>query len=101
VSTTPIHDVQGIKAVISALSVVKLDGCYSPRDNLSLCFDTTGEGLVDNEGQDKGWEGIDKADDIHLSDGVGIPQFVRRTVITRGPEWGALVEVVALAAKSR
>ena len=39
------HGIPGIETMLSALSVVKLKGRYSSRDDLSLCVSPVGEGL--------------------------------------------------------
>ena len=85
------HDVEAIETIIAALSIVKLEDSYSPRNSLSLCISPIGEGFALNEHQeDEGWS-ADKAH-VHLGNVIAFATNNKRNGVMAVHSDGMLVE---------
>jgi len=75
------HDIEATETMVPALSIVELDGRYSPRNSLSLCINPIGEGFaLDEHQEDEGWP-VDKAH-VCLSNVVGFATNNKRDGVT-------------------
>ena len=87
------HRIQGIKAIISALVIIELKGCYSICYDLGLCISlqVVAESLVDNKHKEEESRAMDKAH-ICLSNTIGLATDGERNGVTNRDDGVTLIK---------